>query len=32
MVLGASASFAGFLGATRNGRGLMFHITVIDPA
>jgi primosomal replication protein N len=32
MVLGASAGFAGFLGATRNGRGLVFHITAIDPA
>ena len=32
MVLGATASFAGFLGATRNGRGLVFHITAIDPA
>ncbi|MES2958310.1 MAG: primosomal replication protein N [Pseudomonadota bacterium] len=31
MVLGAAASFAGFLGATRNGRGLVFHITAIDP-
>jgi primosomal replication protein N len=32
IALGASASFAGFLGATRNGRGLVFHITAIDPA
>jgi len=32
MVLGAAAGFAGFLGATRNGRGLVFHITAIDPA
>ena len=30
--LGASASFAGFLGATRNGRGLVFHLTAIDLA
>ena len=30
--LGSSAHFAGFLGATRNGRGLVFHITAVDPA
>jgi primosomal replication protein N len=30
--LGGSANFAGFLGATRNGRGLVFHITAVDPA
>lgn len=32
MALGSSASFAGFLGATRNGRGLVLHITALDPA
>ena len=32
MALGSAASFAGFLGATRNGRGLVFHITALDPA
>jgi primosomal replication protein N len=30
MALGGAASFAGFLGATRNGRGLIFHITALD--
>ena len=30
--LGSSAHFAGFLGATRNGRGLVFHITAVDAA
>jgi primosomal replication protein N len=30
--LGSSATFAGFLGATRNGRGLVFHVTAIAPA
>ena len=29
--LEGTANFAGFLGATRNGRGLVFHITAIDP-
>jgi len=29
--LGSQAIFAGFLGATRNGRGLVLHITAIDP-
>ena len=32
MALGSAATFAGFLGATRNGRGLIFHITALDPA
>ena len=31
MALGTSADFAGFLAASRNGRGLLFHITAIDP-
>jgi primosomal replication protein N len=31
MALGTSADFAGFLAAARNGRGLLFHITAIDP-
>ncbi len=31
LTLGASANFAGFLGATRNGRGLVLHITALDP-
>jgi len=32
LVLGSPAGFAGFLGAARNGRGLVFHVTAIDPA
>ena len=32
MALGSLATFAGFLGATRNGRGLVLHITALDPA
>ena len=32
LVLGTPATFAGFLGATRNGRGLVFHITALDTA
>ena len=31
MALGSLATFAGFLGATRNGRGLVLHITALDP-
>ena len=30
VALGSLATFAGFLGATRNGRGLVFHLTAID--
>ena len=29
--LGASANFAGFLAAARNGRGLVFHLTDVQP-
>ena len=32
LALGSQATFAGFLGATRNGRGLVFHLSAIDPA
>ena len=32
LALGSSANFAGFLGATRTGRGLVFHITAIEPS
>ena len=32
LALGSTATFAGFLGATRNGRGLVLHITAIDTA
>jgi primosomal replication protein N len=31
MALGSPATFAGFLAATRNGRGLVLHITALDP-
>jgi len=31
MALGSSAMFAGFLATTRNGRGLLFHITELTP-
>jgi len=30
MALGQQASFAGFLTAQRNGRGIVFHVTAID--
>lgn len=30
--LGTLANFAGFLASTRNGRGLVFHITAIDTS
>ncbi len=32
MTLGSLATFAGFLGATRNGRGLVLHVTALDLA
>jgi primosomal replication protein N len=32
MELGAAGSFAGFLASARNGRGLLFHVTAIEPA
>ncbi len=31
LVLGQSGLFAGFLGTTRNGRGMLFHITELAP-
>jgi primosomal replication protein N len=30
--LGAEGGFAGFLAAARNGRGLVFHVTAVEPA
>ena len=30
--LGGAGSFAGFLAAARNGRGLLFHVTDFEPA
>jgi primosomal replication protein N len=32
LALGAAAVWSGFLSAGRNGRGLLFHITAVDPA
>lgn len=32
LTLGGAALFAGFLGATRNSRGLVFHVTSIEAA
>ena len=29
--LGSEALFGGFLASARNGRGLLFHITSVDP-
>lgn len=31
MELGAEAVFAGFLATARNGRGLLFHVTEVEP-
>jgi primosomal replication protein N len=31
MALGVPTHFAGFLANTRNGRGLLFHITEVEP-
>jgi primosomal replication protein N len=31
MALGAKAHFSGFVTSARNGRGLVFHVTAIDP-
>jgi primosomal replication protein N len=32
LVLGQGGLFAGFITSTRNGRGLLFHITSFEPA
>jgi primosomal replication protein N len=32
LALGQAGTFAGFITATRNGRGLIFHITSVDAA
>ena len=32
LALGSPATFAGFLAASRNGKGLVFHVTEIDNA
>ena len=31
MALGAEGLFGGFLASTRNGRGLLLHITSVEP-
>lgn len=31
MTLGDAALFAGFITSARNGRGLLFHITSVEP-
>lgn len=31
LALGQSAVWSGFLSAARNGRGLLFHVTAVDP-
>ena len=31
MSLGSQGLFGGFLAGSRNGRGLLFHITSVDP-
>jgi len=31
MALGSGGLFGGFLASARNGRGLLFHITSVDP-
>jgi primosomal replication protein N len=30
LALGNEGSYAGFLGATRSGRGVIFHVTALD--
>jgi primosomal replication protein N len=32
LALGTEALFAGFITSARNGRGLLFHITSVEPA
>ncbi len=32
LALGSEALFAGFITSARNGRGLLFHITSVQPA
>ena len=31
MALGSAGTFAGFITAQRNGRGLRFHVTALEP-
>jgi primosomal replication protein N len=30
LTLGRTATFAGFIAASRNGRGIVFHVTAVD--
>jgi len=32
VALGSTGTYAGFLAAARNGRGLLFHVTALEPA
>lgn len=32
LALGSTCTYAGFITRTRNGRGLLFHITSFDPS
>lgn len=32
MAIGAHAVFSGFIGARRNGRGILFHLTALAPS
>ena len=32
MELGSIGTFAGFLASSRNGRGLLFHVTALEPS
>jgi primosomal replication protein N len=32
MELGSAGTYAGFLATARNGRGLLFHVTAVEPA
>lgn len=32
LAIGSAAQFAGFLTAGRNGRGLSFHVTEVEPS
>ena len=32
LALGSGGLYAGFITSTRNGRGLLFHITSVEPS
>ena len=31
LAVGSTAGFAGFLGSQRNGKGVLFHVTELEP-